>query len=54
VFGGTLGQDVRFTVYAGSLDEPGLFHPRVAIFTFNRPAWALIPPHLKVYERLPI
>jgi hypothetical protein len=54
VFGGTVGKDVRFTVYAGSLDEPSLFHPRIAIFTLNRPAWALIPPHLKVYERLPI
>ncbi len=54
VFGGTLGKDTRFTIYAGSLDEPGLFHPRIAIFTLNRPAWAMIPPQLKVYERLPI
>lgn len=54
VFGGTVGKDARFTLYAGSLDDPSVFHPRIAIFTLNRPAWALIPPHLKVYERLPI
>jgi len=54
VFGGTVGKDPRFTVYAGSLDDPSLFHPRMAIFTNNRPAWAIIPAHLKVYERLPI
>jgi hypothetical protein len=54
VFGGTVGKDLRFTVYAGSLDDPSLFHPRIAIFTLNRPAWAMIPPRLKVYERLPI
>lgn len=54
VFGGTVGKDQQFTIYAGSLDEPGLFHPRIAIFTLNRPAWAVIPPRLKVYERLPL
>ena len=54
VFGGTVGKDPQFTIYAGSLDDPGLFHPNIAIFTLNRPAWAVIPPHLKVYERLPI
>jgi len=26
-----------FTVYAGSLDDPSLFHPTVAIFTRDRP-----------------
>jgi hypothetical protein len=54
VFGGTVGKDQQFTIYAGSLDEPGLFHPRIAIFTLNRPAWAVIPPRLKVYERLAV
>jgi hypothetical protein len=53
VFGGTVGKDRQFTIYAGSLDDPTAFHPRVAIFTRNRPAWALVPPGLKVFEGLP-
>jgi hypothetical protein len=51
VFGGTLGQDDLHTIYAGSLDDPSVFHPTVAIFTRNRPAWAVIPPGLETYER---
>ena len=54
VFGGEVGIDERFTIYAGSLDDPSLFHPRIAIFTLGRPAWAAIPPQLQVYERLPL
>lgn len=51
VFGGTVGKDERFTIYAGSLDDPSWFHPTVAIFAGNRPAWALMPPNLKApYE----
>jgi hypothetical protein len=53
VFGGTVGEDRQFTIYAGSLDDPSVFHPRIAIFTRDRPAWALIPPGLKVYEGAP-
>jgi len=53
VFGGTVGMDDSFTIYAGSLDDPSLFRPRIAIFTRGRPEWAMIPPGLKVYERLP-
>jgi hypothetical protein len=51
VFGGELGKDTMFTIYAGSLDDPSLFHPTVAIFTSGRPAWAVIPPELKIFER---
>jgi hypothetical protein len=53
VFGGTVGKDDSFTVYAGSLDDPALFRPRVAIFARGRPEWAVIPPGLRVYEGLP-
>jgi hypothetical protein len=53
VFGGTVGADDSFTIYAGSLDDPSLFRPRIAIFTRGRPEWAMIPPGLKVYEGLP-
>lgn len=53
VFGGELGTDDTFTVYAGSLDEPARFRPRIAIFVQDRPAWALIPPGLRAFEGLP-
>jgi hypothetical protein len=53
VFGGEVGISDSFTIYAGSLDHPSLFHPTVAIFTKGRPDWACIPSHLKIYEREP-
>jgi hypothetical protein len=51
VFGGELGKDAMYSIYAGSLDDPSLFHPAVAIFTRGRPDWAVIPPDLKIFER---
>jgi hypothetical protein len=53
VFGGEVGKSEAFTIYAGSLDDPSLFHPTVAIFTHGRPAWAVIPPDLTAFERGP-
>ncbi len=53
VFGGQVGESDSFTIYAGSLDEPSLFHPTIAIFTRNRPNWAAIPPGLKQFEAMP-
>ncbi len=53
VFGGDREVDDSFTVYAGSLDDPSLFHPKVAIFARDRPAWASLPPGLKVFETMP-
>ncbi len=53
VFGGDVGTDDSFTIYAGSLDDPSLFHPRVAIFADGRPAWAVIPTDLKVFDGPP-
>jgi hypothetical protein len=53
VFGGSVGKDEMHTIYAGSLDDPSSFHPTVAIFTRNRPAWALIPSNLKAFEAMP-
>jgi hypothetical protein len=53
VFGGTVGVDDSFTVYAGLLDDPTLFRPRIAIFTRGRPEWAPIPAGLRVYAGLP-
>jgi len=53
VFGGELGEDDWHTIYAGSLDDPSRFRPTAAILTRNRPAWAVIPPNLKVFEGMP-
>jgi hypothetical protein len=54
VFGGELGKTDSYTLYAGSLDEPSAFHPTFAIFAASRPAWAIIPPGFKVYDRMPV
>src|SRR5258706_14401540 len=50
VFGGEVGKDDQHTIYAGSLDDPSSFHPTIAIFTRNRPVWAVIPPDLTMFE----
>ena len=53
IFGGVVGKDDSHTIYAGTLDDPSLFHPTIAIFTRNRPVWAVIPPELTVFEAGP-
>jgi hypothetical protein len=53
VFGGEVGISDSFTIYAGSLDDPLGFRPTVAIFTRNRPPWAVIPTGLTEFEGLP-
>jgi hypothetical protein len=53
VFGGVVGEDTSHTVYAGSLDDPSSFTPMIAIFTRNRPSWAVIPPGLRIFEGPP-
>ena len=53
VFGGEVGRDSSHTLYAGSLDDPSLFKPQIAIFARDRPAWAPLPPDLTVFETLP-
>jgi len=53
VFGGIVGSDRNHTIYAGSLDEPELFHPTVAIFSRDKPDWVLIPAGLTVFETIP-
>jgi hypothetical protein len=53
VFGGEVGKDTSHTIYAGSLDDPSSFHPKIAIFTRDRPDWAIIPPDLTVFETMP-
>jgi hypothetical protein len=53
VFGGEIGKTPSFTIYAGSLDDPALFHPQIAIFTRSRADWAVIPAGLTLFEALP-
>jgi hypothetical protein len=53
VFGGVVGRDIEHTIYAGTLDEPSVFQPSIAIFTRGRPAWTIIPPGLKLFEAGP-
>jgi hypothetical protein len=53
VFGGRVGHDDSFTIYAGSLDDPTRFKPSIAIFMRDRPAWVSLPEGLKLFETLP-
>jgi hypothetical protein len=53
VFGGEIAESESFTIYAGSFDDPSLFRPTVAIFVRGRPAWAIIPPGLVIFEGAP-
>jgi hypothetical protein len=53
VFGGVIGESHTINIYAGSLDDPSLFHPTAAIFVAGRPERALIPPGLRTFDALP-
>jgi hypothetical protein len=37
----------------GTLDDSSSFHPTAAIFARSRPAWAVIPPGLAIYDAMP-
>jgi hypothetical protein len=53
VYGGEVGKDESHTLYAGSLDDPTLFQPRIAIFNRDRPSWVLLPEGIVVFETMP-
>jgi hypothetical protein len=53
VFGGPVGRAEFHTIYAGSLDDPSLFQPTIAIFTRDKPDWVLLPTGLEVFATLP-
>jgi hypothetical protein len=53
VFGGIVGRDESHTIYAGSLDDPSIFEPKIAIFNRERPTWAVRPAGLTVFETMP-
>ena len=53
VFGGEHGLHDSHTIYAGSLDDKSNFQPTIAIFACNRPQWAVLPPGVTVFDRMP-
>ena len=53
VFGGEIGKDTSFTIYAGTLDDPSVFVPQIAIFARGRPEWAMIPASLTIFDAMP-
>ncbi len=53
VFGGERGVSKSHTLYAGSLDDPALFHPTLAIFAVGRPAWVILPQGVTAYAGMP-
>jgi hypothetical protein len=53
VFGGIVGVDTSHTIYAGSLGDPTVFRPTIAIFDRDRPVWAPMPPGLAGFETMP-
>ncbi len=53
VFGGPVGETDSHTIYAGSLDDPSVFRPTIAIFAKGRPDWAMIQPGLTVFDGQP-
>lgn len=53
VFGGMVGKHSAHTIYGGSLDEPSLFQPTIAIFTRDKPDWISMPRELEAFETLP-
>ncbi|HEY2052244.1 MAG TPA: GFA family protein [Caulobacteraceae bacterium] len=53
VFGGEVGKDESHTVYAGSLDDPSVFQPSMAIFVRDKPDWVIPPEGLTLFQTLP-
>jgi len=53
VFGGRVGVDDSYSIYAGSLDDPTFFKPTMAIFAGTRPSWVILPQGLKLFEKMP-
>ena len=53
VFGGVIGVDESHTIYAGTLDDPSSFVPKIAIFVRHRPEWAMLPVGLVTFDTMP-
>jgi hypothetical protein len=54
IFGGVEGDpDETMSVYAGTLDDPSAFTPRIAIFARNRPPWVSRVAVDREFEAMP-
>jgi hypothetical protein len=53
VYGGIVGKVEFHTIYAGSLDDPSVFKPSMAIFLRSKPDWVIVPPGLTSFETMP-
>ena len=53
VFGGEHGLNDSHTIYAGSLDDPGLFEPTMLLFERDRPDWVIPPDGLTRFSTMP-
>jgi hypothetical protein len=53
VIGGEPNGATGNNVYAGSLDDPTVFKPTMAIFVRDKPDWVILPPGLTLFEGMP-
>jgi hypothetical protein len=53
VYGGDVGKSDFHVIYAGTLDDPSLFKPAMAIMTRFKPDWVILPPGLSQFEATP-
>jgi len=54
IFGGLEGPaDDTMSVYVGTLDDPSVFVPRIAIFTRSRLPWDSPAPGVREFEAMP-
>ena len=53
VFGSVLGETDEHTIYVGTLDDPSRFHPKMSLFTRDRPDWAEVKAELTEFETMP-
>ncbi|WP_037389444.1 GFA family protein [Sinorhizobium americanum] len=53
IFASGLPDDDRWTVFAGTLDDPSLFEPTNAVFARSRPHWDRSALGVDEYETLP-
>jgi hypothetical protein len=53
VYGGDVGETEFHTIYAGTLDDPSLFMPTMAINVKYKPDWVILPEGIPQFEGMP-
>ena len=53
VYGGDVGETDFHTIYAGTLDNPLLFKPTMAINVKFKPDWVILPEGIPQFEGMP-